>query len=88
MKGVETMAPIAQEIASMVDMLPEQEQALAFEMIKRMVLAWDPDFTKVTDMERAQIDQAAAEKYKAYIKRLYLKYPVRRMVPVREEAEK
>ena len=34
------------------------------------------------------VDQAAAEKYKAYIKRLYLKYPVRRMVPVREEAEK
>ena len=61
MKGAEIMAPIAQEIASMVDMLPEQEQALAFEMVKRMVLAWDPDFTKVTDAERAQIDQAAAE---------------------------
>ena len=57
----QSLAPIAQEIASMVDMPPEQEQALAFEMIKRMVLAWDPDFTKVTDMERAQIDQAAAE---------------------------
>ena len=61
MKGAEIMAPIAQEIASMVDMLPEQEQALAFEMVKRMVLAWDPDFTKVTDAERAQIDQATAE---------------------------
>ena len=57
----QSLAPIAQEIASMVDMLPEQEQALAFEMIKRMVLAWDPDFTKVTDIERAQIDQAAVE---------------------------
>ncbi len=34
------------------------------------------------------VDQAAAEKYKAYIKRLYLKFPVRRMVPTREEAEK
>ncbi len=55
------LAPIAQDIASMVDMLPEQEQALAFEMIKRMVLAWDPDFTKVTDMERAQIEQARRE---------------------------
>ena len=33
-------------------------------------------------------EQAAAEKYKAYIKRLYLKYPVRRMVPARAEAEK
>ena len=33
-------------------------------------------------------DQAAAEKYKAYIKRLYLKYPVRRMVPAKADAEK
>lgn len=33
-------------------------------------------------------DQIAAEKYKAYIKRLYLKFPVRRMVPMRDEAEK
>ena len=28
---------------------------------EKIVLAWDPDFTKVTDMERSQIDQAAAE---------------------------
>ena len=57
----QSLTSIAQEIAILVDMLPEQEQALAFEMIKRMVLAWDPDFTKVTDIERAQIDQAAVE---------------------------
>lgn len=35
------MPQIANEIANMVDMLPEQEQLLAFELIKRMVLAWD-----------------------------------------------
>ena len=40
------MARIASGIANMVDMLPEQEQLLAFEFIKRMVLAWDSDFTK------------------------------------------
>lgn len=55
------MAPIAQQIADMVDMLPENDQTLAFEVIKKMVLAWDPDFTKVTSAEKAQIDQAAAE---------------------------
>lgn len=49
------MAPKAQEIARMVDMLPEQEQNLAFELVKRMVLAWDPDFTKVTAEEAAGI---------------------------------
>jgi len=42
------MAPIAQQIADMVDMLPEQDQALAFELVKKLVLAWDPDFSKVT----------------------------------------
>lgn len=55
------MAPIAQQIADMVDMLPEQDQALAFELVKKLVLAWDPDFTKVTPFERVQLDQAEAE---------------------------
>lgn len=42
----------------MIDMLPEQEQDLAFELIKRMVLAWDPDFTRVTPEEAAGIQAA------------------------------
>lgn len=54
------MVPKAQEIANMVGMLPEEEQSLAFELVKRMVLAWDPDFTKVTGDEAARIQ--AAEK--------------------------
>lgn len=55
------MAPIAQQIASMVDMLPEHDQALAFELVKKLVLAWDPDFTKMTPAERLEIDRAAEE---------------------------
>ena len=55
------MAPIAQQIADMVDMLPEKDQALAFEQVKKLVLAWDPDFSKVTPAEKAEIDKAAAE---------------------------
>ena len=55
------MAPIAQQIADMVDMLPEQDQALAFELVKKLVLAWDPDFTKVTPFEAIQLKQAEAE---------------------------
>lgn len=55
------MAPLAQQIADMVDMLPAQDQALAFELIKKLVIAWDPDFTKVTPTERAEIDRAATE---------------------------
>ena len=55
------MAPIAQQIADMVDMLPEKDQALAFELVKKLVLARDPDFSKVTPAEKAEIDKAAAE---------------------------
>lgn len=55
------MAPISQQIASMVEMLPETEQGLAFELVKRLVLAWDPDFTKVTPSEALELKQAEAE---------------------------
>jgi len=46
------------QIAEMLEMLPEQEQTLACEMIKRIVLAWDPDFTKVTPKEAKQLEEA------------------------------
>ncbi len=53
--------PISQRIALMVDMLPDTDQVLAFELIKKLVLAWDPDFTKVTPEERAAMDRAMDE---------------------------
>ena len=55
------MSPITKQITEMVDMLPENEQVFAFEFIKRLVLAWDPDYTKVTPIEAAEIDIAFAE---------------------------
>ena len=55
------MAPIAQQIADMVDMLPETDQALALELVKKLVLAWDPDYTRLTPAEKATLDKAAAE---------------------------
>ena len=55
------MAPISQQIANMVEMLPETEQGLALELVKRLVLAWDPDFTKVTPSEALELRQAETE---------------------------
>ena len=55
------MAPIAKQIADMVEILPEQDQALAYELVKKLVLAWDPDYTKLTPAEAQQVDQAARE---------------------------
>ena len=39
------MTTIAADIANMVDMLPEEEQKFAQEFVRKLVLAWDPDFT-------------------------------------------
>ena len=55
------MAPIAQRIAQMVDILPDADQELALAMVEKLVLAWDPDFTKVTPSEKAAIEQAIRE---------------------------
>ncbi len=57
------MSPRTQQIVKMYEMLPEQEQELAYETIKRFVLAWDPDFTKVTSEERKRIDDAEKSGY-------------------------
>ena len=52
------MSTLAMDIAKMVDMLPESDQAFAYEFVKKLVLAWDPDFTKVTPKEARQIQEA------------------------------
>ena len=51
-KGDDNMSAVSKQIIDMLDMLPESEQVLAFEMIKRIVLAWDSDCTKLTPLER------------------------------------
>ena len=55
------MAPIAQQIASMVEMLPEADQALAYTLVKKLVLAWDPDYTPLTPSEVEAVARAEAE---------------------------
>ncbi len=54
------MSSAAMNIAKMIDMLPESEQLFAEEFVKRLVLAWDPDFTKVTPEEVEKIKEAEA----------------------------
>lgn len=46
------------EIAKMIDMLPDNDKELAYELIKKLVLAWDPDYTKVTEQEYKDITEA------------------------------
>lgn len=52
------MTQAIQESVKMLEMLPESEQEFASQFIKRLVLAWDPDFTKLTQEERAGLESA------------------------------
>lgn len=52
------MGNTAQKAAILIDMLPENDQQLAYELIKKLVLAWDPDYTKVTPQEAKELEEA------------------------------
>ncbi len=55
------MSTIVANTTYMLQELPESEQELAYEFIKRLVLAWDPDFSKVTPSEKKSIEEAEQE---------------------------
>ena len=52
------MSSTAMNIARMVNMLPESDQLFAQEFIRKLVLAWDPDFTKATPDEMKSMEEA------------------------------
>ena len=57
------MSSIAIEAARLMDALPEADKVFAYEFIKKLVLAWDPDFTKVTAEEAKKIEDAENSGY-------------------------
>ncbi len=52
------MSNTAIEAARLMNMLPESDQNFAFEFIKKLVLAWDPDYTKLTKEEAEALEEA------------------------------
>ncbi len=54
------MSDIVMEAARLMDILPDEDKEFAYEFIKKLVLAWDPDFVKVTAEEARQIEAAEA----------------------------
>ncbi|MFG6393122.1 MAG: hypothetical protein K1W24_02865 [Lachnospiraceae bacterium] len=55
------MSTATKQAIGLMEILPESEQNFALEFIKKLVIAWDPDFTKVTPSERAELEQAVKE---------------------------
>lgn len=57
------MSNTLEKSVMMLEMLPDTEQELAYEFIKRLVLAWDPDYTKLTPEERKRVEAAENGEY-------------------------
>ncbi|MEF9987606.1 MAG: hypothetical protein RR797_00865 [Christensenella sp.] len=52
------MAIQPEKMIELYKMLPEKDQELAYELVKKLVLAWDPDFTKLTESEQKMLKEA------------------------------
>lgn len=52
------MSAATKEAINLMEILPESDQNFALEFIKKLVLAWDPDYTKVTHTERKALEDA------------------------------
>jgi hypothetical protein len=51
------LSSTTQQIIDMLNMLPKKEQDFACEMLKKIVLAWDPDYTKLTPDEAKKLEE-------------------------------
>lgn len=55
------MSATVKEAITLLEILPEHEQDFALEFIKKLVIAWDPDFTKLTPTEKKSLEEALAD---------------------------
>ena len=51
------MSTATKQAIELLEFLPESEQNFALEFIKKLVLAWDPDFTKLTLSEKKELEE-------------------------------
>ena len=58
MKEVNMMSAATREMIDLMAILPESEQNFALEFVRKLVIAWDPDYTKVTPAERKALEEA------------------------------
>ena len=57
------MSDIVINAAKMMNILPKADQEFALEFIKKLVLAWDPDYTKLTSDEAAALAAAECDEF-------------------------
>ncbi|MBR3306559.1 MAG: hypothetical protein IKI75_04810 [Lachnospiraceae bacterium] len=55
------MSALTTQTINLVQMLPEDELVTINSLLKMLVRSWDPDFTKLTEEERRQLEQIEQE---------------------------
>ena len=55
------MSTATKEAVELLEVLPEKEQNFALEVIRKLVIAWDPDYTKLTEAEKKELEEAVAD---------------------------
>ena len=49
------------QTAELLDILPDEDATMVNSLIKKLIIAWDPDFTKLTAKERELLEKSDAE---------------------------
>lgn len=49
------------QTAELLDILPDEDIAIVNALVKKLVIAWDPDFTKLTLRERELLEKTDFE---------------------------
>jgi hypothetical protein len=55
------MNALVSQTADMLALLPDEDVSLVNAFVKKLILAWDPEFTKVTLDEKKILDEADEE---------------------------
>ena len=49
------------QVAELLDILPDEDVSMVKTLIKKLIIAWDPNFTKVTAKERELLEKTDIE---------------------------
>ena len=52
------MSTTTEAVIDLMEILPEEEQSFALEFIKKLVRAWDPDYTRLTPAEKKALEES------------------------------
>ena len=55
------MSNLVNQTAELLATLPEDEILLVNSLVKKLVMAWDPDYTKMTPAERINLKEALSD---------------------------